>query len=79
MLIGEHDLNHISRIENRTIGIVTNFEYLERIIVKNGKYIARESIYNPGSRVRDVEVGPQGKIYVALEDPGRIVVLTPAD
>ena len=41
--------------------------------------IARESIYNPGSRVRDVEVGPQGKIYVALEDPGRIVVLTPAD
>ena len=54
-------------------------EYLERIIVKNGKHIARESIYNPGSRVRDVEVGPQGKIYVALEDPGRIVVLTPAD
>ena len=54
-------------------------EYLERIIVKNGKYIARESIYNPGSRVRDVEVGPEGKIYVALEDPGRIVVLTPAD
>ena len=52
-------------------------EYLERVIVKNGKYVDRESVYKPGNRVRDVEVGPSGKIYVALEDPGRIVVLSP--
>ena len=52
-------------------------EYLERVIVKNGKYVDRESVYKPGNRVRDVEVGPLGKIYVALEDPGRIVVLSP--
>ena len=52
-------------------------EYLERVIVKNGKYVDRESVYKPGDRVRDVEVGPSGKIYVALEDPGRIVVLSP--
>lgn len=52
-------------------------EYLERVIVKNGKYVDRESIYKPGNRVRDVEVGPLGRIYVALEDPGRIVVLSP--
>ena len=51
-------------------------EYLERVIVKNGKYVDRESVYKPGNRVRDVEVGPSGKIYVALEDPGRIVVLS---
>ena len=43
-------------------------EYLERIIVKN----VFENIYNPGQCMWDVEVGPQGKIYVALEDPGRI-------
>ena len=52
-------------------------EYLERVIVKNGKFVDRESVYKPGNRVRDVEVGPLGKIYVALEDPGRIVVLSP--
>ena len=38
--------------------------------------IGSEIIYEPGSRVRDVEVGPDGDIYVALENPGRIVRLT---
>ena len=36
-----------------------------------------EIIYEAGSRVRDVEIGPDGLIYVALEDPGRIVRLSP--
>ena len=53
------------------------FEYLERLVILNGKKIDSEIIYTPGSRVRDVEVGPDGNIYVALEDPGRIVRLTP--
>ena len=29
-------------------------------------------------RTRDVETGPDGLIYVALENPGRIVRLLPA-
>ena len=29
------------------------------------------------SRVRDVETGPDGFIYVAIEDPGRIIRLKP--
>ena len=53
-------------------------EYLERVVVENNKFVSRESIYQPGSRVRDVEVGPRGRIFVALENPGRIVVLSPA-
>ena len=53
------------------------FEYLERVIIENNKRISSEIIYKPGSRVRDVEVGPNGNIYVALEDPGRIVKLLP--
>ena len=52
------------------------FEYLERVIIDDGKYAGSEIIYEPGSRVRDVEVGPNGNIFVALEDPGRIVRLT---
>ena len=54
-------------------------EYLERVVVENNKFVSRESIYRPGSRVRDVEVGPLGRIFVALENPGRIVVLSPND
>ena len=38
--------------------------------------IDREIIYEPGSRVRDVEIDPFGSIYVALENPGRIVKLS---
>ena len=52
-------------------------EYLERVVIENNKYVSRESIYQPGSRVRDVEVDSLGRIFVALEDPGRIVVLEP--
>ncbi len=53
------------------------FEYVERIIINNGKRIGSEVIYEPGSRVRDIEIDPKGKILVALEDPGRIIRLTP--
>ena len=52
------------------------FEYLERVIIANGERTGSEIIYEPGSRVRDVEVGLNGNIFVALEDPGRIVRLT---
>jgi len=52
------------------------FEYLERVVVNDRKMVEREIIYEPGSRVRDVEIDPAGNIYVALENPGRIVRLT---
>ena len=52
------------------------FEYLERVVVKDKKMVKREIIYEPGSRVRDVEIDPFGNIYVALENPGRIVKLS---
>ena len=53
------------------------YEYLERVVIKDNEFVTRETIYEPGSRVRDVEVGPNGRIFVALENPGRIVVLSP--
>jgi glucose/arabinose dehydrogenase len=53
------------------------YEYLERVIVKNGKRIGSEKVFDAGSRVRDVEIGPLGNIYVALENPGRIVKISP--
>ena len=52
------------------------FEYLERVVVKDRKMVEREIIYEPGSRVRDVEIDTFGNIYVALENPGRIVKLS---
>ena len=37
-----------------------------------------EMVYQAESRVRDVQTGPDGAVYVALEEPGRIVRLVPA-
>ena len=53
------------------------YEYLERVIIDDGVRVSSEKIYEAGSRVRDVEIGPKGCIYVALENPGRIVKITP--
>ena len=53
------------------------YEFLERVKIDNGVRIGSEKIYDAESRVRDVEIGPQGFIYVALENPGRIVKIMP--
>ena len=49
------------------------FENLYRITIDQNKVIDQEIIYSAGSRIRDVETGPDGYIYLALEDPGRII------
>ena len=53
------------------------FERLHRVVLEDNKMVDEEIIFEPGSRVRDVEVGPNECIYVALENPGRIVILKP--
>ena len=53
------------------------FENLYRLEIENRKVVKQELILNTGSRVRDVETGPDGFIYVAIEDPGRIIRLKP--
>ena len=55
------------------------YERLHRLEILDGKVVEQEIIYDAGSRVRDVEIGPLGFIYVALEDPGRIVRFVPVD
>ena len=53
------------------------FERLYRLEIDDDKVIDQEIIYEAGSRIRDVQTGPEGFIYIALEDPGRIVRLMP--
>ena len=53
------------------------FENLYRLEIKANKVIEQEIIYRAGSRIRDVETGPEGFIYLALEEPGRIVRFIP--
>ena len=63
--------------QNNLLAASLKFERLYRVVIENAKKMDEEIIFDVGSRVRDVEVGPEGLIYVALEDPGRIVRLSP--
>ena len=54
------------------------FGKIHRIEVEGGKRSHEEVFYETGGRPRDVETGPDGYLYIAIEDaPGRIVRLVP--
>jgi len=52
---------------------------LHRIRIQNGKAIADEIILSGLGRVRDVRSGPDGFLYIILNQPDRIVRLVPAE
>ncbi len=51
---------------------------VERVRVKNDQVIEHETLAFNLGRVRDIAVGPEGAIYVALNEPDKIVRLVPA-
>ena len=46
------------------------FEYLERLKIKSNKVVKREKILDSIGRVRNVEEGPDGFLYVGVEGKG---------
>lgn len=52
---------------------------LRRVTISGRAVTHQETIFKGFGRVRHVLTGPDGLIYVALNDPGRIVRLVPAD
>ena len=71
-----YDGDQFPEWNNNLLATSLKFERLHRIELDGLNMVKDEIIFEAGSRVRDVEVGPDGMIYVALEDPGRIVKLT---
>jgi len=55
------------------------FQYLERVVISGHSVIHREKLLEGIGRVRNVVMGPDGLIYVAIEDPGKIVRLIPME
>jgi glucose/arabinose dehydrogenase len=56
------------------------FQYLERLVLNGTTVVYQESMLEElSSRVRDVRVGPDGYLYVAVEGPGRILKILPKD
>jgi glucose/arabinose dehydrogenase len=52
---------------------------LRRLVLDGDKVKSQEVLFRGIGRVRAVQTGPDGLVYVCLEDPGRVVRLVPAE
>lgn len=48
------------------------FKYLDLCTIQNNKVVKEEMLFKNIGRVRDVRMGPDGYIYLAVENPGAI-------
>ena len=51
------------------------FEYLERLVINKNKIVKREKILDKIGRVRDVNQGPDGYLYVNVDGKGVIKII----
>ena len=56
-----------------------SFQYLERLVLKEKSVMHREKLLEGSGRVRNVVMSPDGYIYVAIENPGKILKLVPVE
>lgn len=63
--------------KNNVLSGSLRFKYLERAVVDKNEITHREKILENIGRLRVVEVGPDGYIYVGVEEPGYIFKLIP--
>jgi len=63
--------------ENHLLVGSLRFDYIERMVLDGRKVIHREKLAEGIGRVRNVVIGPDGLVYVGLEEPGMIVRFVP--
>lgn len=62
---------------NHLLLTALNGQQLRRLVIVEGRVLHQEVLFRGYGRVRDVAVGPDGLVYLAMNDPGRIVRLVP--
>ena len=65
--------------QNDLLATSLRFNRLHRLRLAGTEVVHEEIVYRGQSRMRDVETGPDGAIYLAVEDPGRILRLVPTE
>jgi glucose/arabinose dehydrogenase len=53
------------------------FNYLNRVEVKNNKVVKHEKVLVNVGRMRNVEQGRDGYLYIGVENPGMVFRLKP--
>jgi aldose sugar dehydrogenase len=62
---------------NKLLVGALRYEEVSLLTIVDDRVIHQETIIKNQGRVRDVKVGPDGAVYVVLNDPGTILRLTP--
>jgi aldose sugar dehydrogenase len=65
--------------ENNLLIGSLRFKYLERVVIEDNKVVDQERLLEGIGRVRNVRVSPDGYIYVAIEQPGKILKIIPVE
>ncbi len=55
------------------------FQYLNRCVLEGNKMVKEENLLKNIGRLRNVKMGPDGYIYVSVEDPGYLFRLMPVN
>ncbi|MBO0947183.1 PQQ-dependent sugar dehydrogenase [Fibrella forsythiae] len=55
------------------------FQYLNRCVLEGNKIVKQETILKNIGRLRNVDMGPDGYLYVSVEDPGYVFRLLPVN
>lgn len=63
--------------ENALLVGSLRFKYLNVCYLQGNKIVKEETVMKNVGRVRDVRMGPDGFVYVIVEDPGYVFRLTP--
>ena len=51
------------------------FQYVEHLIIENDKVVKREKLLDGIGRIRSIEQGPDGFIYVGVEGVGVVKLI----
>jgi glucose/arabinose dehydrogenase len=53
------------------------FNYIDRVVIKDNKFVSQEKILLNIGRTRNVEMGRDGYLYVGIENPGTVFRVRP--
>ena len=71
--------DRFGRWRNDLLVTSLRFNRLHRLRLQGRRVVHEEIVYQGDSRVRDVQTGPDGAVYLAVEKPGRILRLVSLD
>ncbi|HYQ59097.1 MAG TPA: PQQ-dependent sugar dehydrogenase [Draconibacterium sp.] len=66
-----------SKWKNKLLVGALKYEEVRLLQIENDRVVHQEVIVKNQGRVRDVSTGPEGAIYVVLNNPGTVIKLTP--